>query len=78
MKVKDEIINKVDQSGLITFNLEDHYDPNKRFFIDLQDYLYQGLILRERDFRAFVKSYDWSIYQDSHVSIDISLSLIHI
>jgi hypothetical protein len=76
MKVKDEIINKVDQSGLITFNLEDHYDPNKRFFIDLQDHLYQGLILRERDFRAFVKSYDWSIYQDSHVSIDISSDAI--
>jgi hypothetical protein len=76
MKVKDEIINKVDQSGLITFNLEDHYDPNKRFFIDLQDYLYKGLILRERDFRAFVKSYDWSIYQDAHVSIDISSDAI--
>ena len=60
MKEKAEIINKVDQSGLITLNLEDYYDQGKRVFIDLKDHLTEGLILRERDFRNFVKSNDWA------------------
>lgn len=72
----DEIVNKVEQSGLITLNLEEYYTPGKRLFIDLKDQLYQGLILKERDFRAFVKSYDWSQYQDTHIAIDISTDAI--
>lgn len=76
MGSNDEIINKLDQSGLITFNLEDLYDHNKRLYIDLKDHLHQGLILRERDFRAFVKSNDWSEYRDAHVAIDISIDAI--
>ena len=70
MKEKGEIINKVDQSGLITLNLEDYYDQGRRVFIDLKDHLSEGLILRELDFRNFVKSNDWAQYKD--------LSLIHI
>jgi len=72
----DEIINKVDQSGLITLNLEDHYDSDKRVFIDLKGHLYEGMILRERDFRAFVKSNDWSQYQDCNIAIDITTDAI--
>ena len=72
----DEIINKVDQSGLITLNLEDYYDQNKRVFIDLKDHLYEGLILRERDFRSFVKSNDWSQYKDCNIAIDITTDAI--
>ena len=72
----DEIINKVDQSGLLTLNLEDYYDADKRVYIDLKDHLHEGLILRERDFRDFVKSNDWSQYQDCNVAVDISSDAI--
>jgi len=72
----DEIINKVDQSGLITLNLEDYYDSDKRVFIDLKEHLYEGVILRERDFRAFVKSNDWSQYRDCNIAIDITTDAI--
>ena len=72
----DEIINKVDQSGLITLNLEDYYNPDKRVFIDLKEHLYEGVILRERDFRAFVKSNDWSQYRDCNIAIDITTDAI--
>jgi len=72
----DEITNKVDQSGLLTLNLEDYYDSNKRVYIDLKDHLHEGLILRERDFRDFVKSNDWSQYQDCNVAVDISSDAI--
>ena len=71
-----EIINKVEQSGLITLNLEDYYNEDKRVFIDLKENLYEGFILRERDFRAFVKSYDWSQYQDCRIAIDITTDAI--
>ena len=76
MKEKGEIINKVDQSGLITLNLEDYYDQGSRVFIDLKDHLTEGLILRERDFRNFGKSNDWAQYKDSHVAIDITSDAI--
>jgi len=72
----DEIINKVEQSGLITLNLEDYYDQDKRVFIDLKEHLYEGLILRERDFRAFVKKNDWSQYKDCNIAIDITTDAI--
>jgi hypothetical protein len=72
----DQIINKVAQSGLITLNLEDYYDSDTREFIDLKEHLYEGLILRERDFRDFVKSNDWSFYQDANVAIDITTDAI--
>lgn len=76
MEEKGEIINKVDQSGLITLNLEDYYDQGRRVFIDLKDHLAEGLILRERDFRTFVKTNDWSQYKDAHVAIDITSDAI--
>lgn len=72
----DEIINKVEQSGLITINLETYYTPGQRIFIDLKEQLYQGLILKERDFRAFVKTHNWSQYQDAHIAIDTSTDAI--
>lgn len=73
---KGEIINKVDQTSLVTINLEQYYDQNKRVFIDLKEHLEDGLILRERDFRSFVKSNDWSQYKDVHVAIDITSDAI--
>ena len=76
MEEKGEIINKVDQSGLITLNLEDYYDQGRRVFIDLKDHLTDGLVLRERDFRVFVKSNNWSQYKDAHVAIDITSDAI--
>lgn len=76
MEEKGEITNKVDQSRLIIVNLEDYYDQGSRVFIDLKDHLTDGLVLRERDFRAFVKSNNWSQYKDTHVAVDITSDAI--
>ncbi|OJJ23808.1 hypothetical protein BKI52_05510 [marine bacterium AO1-C] len=67
--MEEEIINRVAQSSLITIDLEDYYDKHERVVYDLKDNLFQGLILREKDFRAFVKAHDWSQYQDKNVAI---------
>lgn len=67
--MENEIINKVAQSGLITIDLQDFYQKGERVVYDLSANLYQGLVLKEKDFRTFIKEYDWSVYQDKYVSV---------
>lgn len=64
-----EIINRVNQSPLITFKLEDYYPSEHRIVLDIKDQLFQGLILREKDFRLFIKEHDWTQYKDNFVAI---------
>lgn len=66
---KPDIVNRVALSGLVTLDLEEYYDGRERIFYDLKDNLFQGLILREKDFREFLKSHDWSIYTDKNIAI---------
>lgn len=65
----EEIVNKVAQSGLVTINLEDFYDTTECRVMDLKENLFQGLILREKDFRAFVKDHDWNQYEGKNVCL---------
>ncbi len=65
----EEIINRVQNSSLITFDLEEYYDHGERVVYDLKDNLFQGMILKERDFRTFVKEYDWSEYEGKNVAL---------
>lgn len=67
--MSEEIINRVASSGLITLDLEDYYDQNERVELDIVDQLYEGLILREKDFRQFVKEHDWEQYSNKNVAI---------
>lgn len=75
-KQEGEIINKVANSPLVTFNLEDYYSQEERVVYDIRDNLFQEAILREKDFRAFVKEYDWSQYQDKFVALTCSVDAI--
>ena len=52
--MNQEIINRVANSGLITFNLEEYYPKEKRLMIDLKDWLFEGLVLKEKDFRKSI------------------------
>lgn len=74
--MEGEIVNRVAKSGLITINLEEWYPQGKRIAFDLKDNLWQGLALKEKDFRAFLKEQDWSAYQDAHVAIFCSADAI--
>lgn len=65
----EEIINKVAQSGLVEFNLEDYYPKALNELFDIKPYLFHELILREKDFREFIKTHNWSQYQDKNVAI---------
>jgi hypothetical protein len=72
MIVEDVIVNKVAQSGLITLNLEEMYPQGQRISYDLKDNLFMGMILKEKDFREFLKTHDWSQYQDAYVAVHCS------
>jgi hypothetical protein len=72
----DEILNRVAQSKLITFNLEDYYPEGKRTVLDIKDWLFEGIILREKEFRAFAEAHDWSQYKDAYVAMHCSTDAI--
>lgn len=74
--MKGEIINRVANSKLVTIDLEDYYPSGKRVFIDIKDWLFEELILKEKDFRASVKNHDWSQYQDNFVALTCSSDAI--
>ena len=70
------IVNKVINSGLVTFDLEDLYDQGERVVYDLKDNLFMGMILKEKDFREFLKNHDWSPYTKKNVAIICSEDVI--
>jgi hypothetical protein len=72
----EEIINRVSNSKLKTFDLEEIYPEGKRVLFDVKDWLFQELILKETDFRASVKNHDWSQYKNSFVAINCSVDAI--
>ncbi|MDR3273525.1 MAG: DUF2480 family protein [Flavobacteriaceae bacterium] len=65
----EEIINKVEKSGLTVLDLETFYPKEKRMVFDLKDFLYEGLILREKDFRKSLSELDWSQFQNAYVAV---------
>jgi hypothetical protein len=73
---EEEIVNKVAQSGLITIDLEELYPEGERVLLDIKDRLFQGLILREKDFREFVSTHDWGQYKDKYVAVTCSADAI--
>lgn len=70
--METEIVNRVVNSGLITFDLEDYYHHGERVVYDLKDNLFMGMILKEKDFREFLKTNDWSVYAGKNVAITCS------
>lgn len=72
----DEIINRVAQSILVTFDLEDHYPSGERVQFDISGWLMEGLILREKEFRHHVAEHDWSQYQGNYVALHCSTDAI--
>lgn len=72
----DAIVNRVAKSALITFDLEKLYQIGQRQSIDLSQWLYEGLILKEKDFRAQLNAHDWSVYQDKFVALYCSTEAI--
>lgn len=71
-----EIINRVANSKLKVIDLEDYYPEGKRVLFDIKDWLFEGLVLREKDFRQHVSEHDWSQYKDCYVALHCSTDAI--
>ncbi|TDO20141.1 DUF2480 family protein [Pedobacter duraquae] len=76
MEIQENFVNKVAASGLITLNLEEYLHKGERVVYDIKDNLFHGLMLREKDFREFIKTHDWTAYQDKNVSVICSADAI--
>lgn len=74
--LKMEIINKVANSVLEIFDLEDYYPKGIRVQIDISQWLLEGFLLKEKDFREQLKNHNWSQYQDQYVAINCSTDAI--
>ena len=74
--MNDPIINKVAESGLITLDLETYYPKEQAMVFDLKDHLFMGLILKEKDFRQTLKTFDWERFRDKHVAITCTADAI--
>jgi hypothetical protein len=71
-----EIINRVANSPIISLDLEDYYVEGPRIPFDLHLYLFQGMIVRERDFRQALKEMDWECYRNALVYVYCSVDAI--
>jgi hypothetical protein len=72
----ETIINKVSQSGLLTIDLEELYDESPRRLLDIKEQLYMGLMLKEKEFRDYIKTNDWESYRGCLVAVTCSTDAI--
>lgn len=72
----EDIINRVASSKLVTFDLEDLYASGKREILDISQWLEEGFLLREKQFRQSVKNHNWPPYKDTYVVLRCSTDAI--
>ncbi len=70
------LVNRVAKSGLITINLEDFYPKDQIARFDLKDFLFKGLVLKEKEFRQGIKAHDWTQYQSKVLLVFCSTDAI--
>lgn len=64
-----EIKNKIAESGLINFDIATLLPKGNRIGIDLKDFLFQEMILKEKDFREKIAAIDTEKYKEAFVYI---------
>ena len=74
--MQQEIRNRVAESVLETFNLEEFYPEGARVLFDIKDWLEQGFILKEKDFRAKAEDHNWEQYKGAYVALHCSSDAI--
>jgi hypothetical protein len=74
--MSDVFVNKVAASGILTLDLEKYLPADEIVTFDLKEYLFMGLILKEKDFREALKNADWTPYTNKYVAITCSVDAI--
>ena len=74
--MEKKIINRVANSDLITIDLADYAPDLQILEIDLKQFLFEGFILKEKEFRMTLKEFDFSIYTNKVVALFCSSDAI--
>lgn len=74
--MSDAIVNKVADSGLITLDLENYFPKGEVAVFDMKDYLFMGMILKEKEFRESLKNLDWEVFRNKYVAITCSADAV--
>ena len=74
--MEEPLINKVAESGIITLDPAAYVPNGEIATFDLKDYLFMGLILKEKDFRDTLKKLDWNQYRGKNVAVTCSADAI--
>ncbi len=74
--MSNEIVNRVANSKLVTFNLEDFYPEGNRIEFDISQWLLEGIVLKENDFRQRAADHDWSQYEAGYLALHCSTDAI--
>lgn len=74
--MKDEIVNRVAKSPLVVFDLEDYFPTEPIVFLDIKQWLWQEVILREKEFREAIRNHNWKQYENSLVALGCSSQAI--
>ncbi len=74
--MEEIFVNKVSESGIVSLNLEEFYPKEEIALFDMKDYLFMGLILKEKDFRENLKSLDLSVYTNKVVAVTCSADAV--
>jgi hypothetical protein len=74
--VEQTLVNRVAASGLVTLKLEEFFPKEEMASFDLKDYLFMGLILKEKDFREALANHDWAQYEGKNLAVFCSADAI--
>jgi hypothetical protein len=74
--MSDKIVNRVANSQLKTIDLEELYPQDARTIIDIKNWLFQEVILKEVEFREYLKNHNWSQYNNHYVALTCSCDAI--
>lgn len=74
--MEEVFVNKVANSGIETINLEDYFPVGERVSIDVKELLFMELVLKEKDFREWIKTNDWTQYSEKFVAVYCSSDAI--
>lgn len=74
--MNDQLRNRVAESALITVNPEDYYPKGETAVFDLKDYLFMGMIIKEKEFREALKNADWEQYRNKNVAVTCTADAI--
>ena len=76
MMEQQEIINRVANSVLQVFDLEDYYPEGERATIDIAQWLWEGFVLKEKDFRDSLKNHEWQQYAGKYIALTCTTDAI--